>query len=173
MPISRQKKEEIIKEVADIVRGSQSVVFVNFHGLSVANVNEIRRELRKNGVGYVVAKKTLVKRVLEGAGIQGLAPALPGELAVVYGNDLILPAKGIAQFQKKFKENLKSVGGIMEMKYLSAEEVKSLAAIPGREVLYGQFVTVIHAPIQQTVSVLNTIVSSFVVALGEIAKKNV
>ena len=170
MAISRQKKEEIIKNVSDIVKKSKSVVFVNFHGLSVANVNEIRKELRKQGVGYVVARKRLIKRVLDEAKIEGTMPTLNGELAIIYGDDILLPAKGVIGFQKKFKGSLVSLGGVLEMRYIGNDEVKNLAAIPGREVLYGQFVTVIYAPVQQTVRVLNTIVSSLVIALNQIAQ---
>ena len=171
MAITRQKKEEITKELTDVLKKAKSVVFVSFHGLSVSEVNQVRKKLRSMGVGYLVAKKRLVKRVLSGMSLEGTLPELPGELAVAYGEDVIAPAKGIAEFKKKFKESLSSVGGIMEMRYLGAEEVRALASIPGREVLYGQFVTVIHAPVQQTVSVLNNIVSSFVVALDQIAQK--
>ena len=171
MAITRQKKEEITKELTDVLKKAKSVVFVSFHGLSVSEVNQVRKKLRSMGVGYLVAKKRLVKRVLSGMSLEGTLPELPGELAVAYGEDVIAPAKGVAEFKKKFKDALSSVGGIMEMRYLGAEEVRALASIPGREVLYGQFVTVIHAPVQQTVSVLNNIVSSFVVALDQIAQK--
>lgn len=170
MPISRQKKEEIIQKVADIVKNSQSVVFVNFHGLSVVDANEMRQELRNQGVSYVVVKKTLVRRVLEGSKIEGDTPALEGELALAYGDDMIAPAKGIVWFQKKLKNVISPIGGIMEGRYLSVGEIKSLAAIPEREVLYGQFVTVINTPIQQTAGVLNEVLRSFVGVLNQVVE---
>lgn len=170
MAITRTKKEEVIKRVSDIVKNAKSLVFVNFHGLSVGDISKIRRELKKHGVSYLVAKKTLVKRVLDGAKIGGVPPNLTGELAMAYGDDVVLPSKGIFEFKKKFKENLIPLGGIMEMKYLTSDEVKTLAAVPGREVLYGQFVTVIYSPVQGVVSVLNNIMSSFVVTLDQIVQ---
>lgn len=171
MAISKQKKKEVIERVANIVKNSQSVVFINFHGFSVENANMVRRELRKKGIGYAVAKKRLVKRVLDESKIQGIMPQLSGELALAYANDPILPAREIITFQKKLKDAIVSLGGIMEMRYITSEEVKVLAAIPGREVLYGQFVTVVRSPIQGTVSALGNIIRSFVVSLDQIAQK--
>src|SRR3989338_10242971 len=83
MAITRQKKEEITKELTDVLKKSQSVVFVSFHGLSVSDVNQVRKKLRSMGVGYMVAKKRLIKRVLSGMPLEGTLPELPGELAVV------------------------------------------------------------------------------------------
>ena len=113
MAITRQKKEKIIKELTDVLKNSKSVVFVSFHGLSVSGVNQVRKKLRSMGVGYMVAKKRLIKRVLSGMSLEGTLPELPGELAVAYGEDVIAPAKSVAEFKKKFKDALSSVGGIM------------------------------------------------------------
>lgn len=171
MAISREKKEAILKKATDIVSGAESVVFVNFHGLSVSDVDAMRAGLREQGVGYSVLKKTLVKRVLEESGIEGQVPSLDGELALAYSDDAIAPAKGIAEFQKQFQDTLVSLGGVFESRYITVEEVKAIASIPPREVLYGQFVGLLNAPIQQTVGVLNNTVGSLVIALDQIAQK--
>ena len=170
MAISREKKEEIIQKVTDIIKSSASIVFVNFHGLSVSDANALRRELRNKDVGYTVAKKTLVKKALDGLNIEGGRPSLDGELALAYGDDLLNPARSIANLERKMKENIAFLGGIVEMRYVGKGEIKALATIPERKVLYGQFVMAINAPIQQTVGVLNNILNSFVSVLNQVAQ---
>ncbi len=182
MAISKQKKQEIVKKVGDIIDTSVFVVFVRFSGLSVSSANEMRRALREQGVGYTVAKKTLVKRALKDRKIKGDLPELEGELALAYlptealageGGDITAPAKGIALFQKKFKDAVMPLGGVFEMSYLEMSQVKTFASIPSQGVLYGQLVTVINAPIQQTVQVLNGIAQSFVSVLHQIKEQKV
>lgn len=170
MAISREKKEEIVQKVTDILKNSESVVFVNFHGVNVSDANALRRELRNKGVGYIVAKKTLVKRALDELKIVGDMPTLAGELALAYGDDMVLPAKSIFELQKKLEDAVTLLGGILEMRYVSKEEIKSIATIPEREVLYGQFVTAIGTPIQHTVGVLNNVLNSFVSVLNQVVQ---
>ena len=117
MALSRSKKEEIIKQTADVVKNANSVVFVNFHGLSVSNANEMRRSLREQGVTYIVVKKTLLRRVLDNAGIEGEIPELEGEIALAYGEDIVSPAKGIAEFQKKFENAVNQTTGIISSNF--------------------------------------------------------
>ena len=140
----------------------------------------MRRNLRDKGVRYLVVKKTLLKRVLDTAGIEGTVPPFDGEVALAYpspeartkgdGSDLIEPAKNIAAFEKKFEHAVSPLGGILESRYLSKEEVAALACVPSRHVLLGQLVMVMHAPIQQTVQALSEITRSFVSVLDQVAK---
>ena len=160
MAITKEKKSEIIAKVKEIAAKGQSIVFVNFHGLTVAGVNELRRNLRAKGVGYYVAKKTLIRRAFDGAPVTGTLPELDGEVAVAYlpaetGSDELLAVKEIYDFHKKNTEVLKIIGGVFEGAFASAEKMLALAKIPSREVLLGQFVNVINSPIQGLVIVLD------------------
>jgi len=162
MALTKQQKIDIIQKIKDIFKKSQSIVFVNFHGLSVVDTSEMRKELRNQNVGYTVVKKTLMKRALSDESFVGEEPALVGELALSYGEDLVAPASAVASFAKKHKDALSIIGGIFEGHYKNKEEMNVIAAIPPLPVLYGQFVNVINSPIQ-----------GLVVALGEISlKKN-
>lgn len=169
MAITKQQKSEIIDKIKDIVTKGKSIIFVNFHGLTVAGVNELRRNLRAKGIGYYVAKKTLIRRAFEGSPITGTLPELDGEVAVAYlptetgvemGGDELSAVKEIYDFHKKNTGVIKIIGGVFEGAYSSAEQMLALAKIPGREVLLGQFVNVINSPIQ-----------GLVIALDAIAKK--
>lgn len=160
MAINKAKKVAILDKLKDIVEKGKSVVFVNFHGLTVAGVNELRKNLRSKNVGYYVAKKTLIKKAFAGSKFEGEMPELPGEIAVAYGEDLLLPVKEVYEFQKKNAEVMKIAGGVFEGKFVDAGYMVQIAKIPGRETLYGQFVNVINSPIQ-----------GLVMALSEIAKQ--
>ncbi|HZS43130.1 MAG TPA: 50S ribosomal protein L10 [Candidatus Paceibacterota bacterium] len=157
MPISKNKKQEILKKVTDAVKTAKSVVFVNFHGLGVADSTAVRRELRSKGVNYMVAKKTLTKKALEGEKFEGEMPLLEGELGLAFGDDLLSPAREIYEFQKKFDQKLSILGGIFEGKYKGKEEMLSIASIPPLQTLYAQFVNIINSPIAGLVVSLNAI----------------
>jgi len=158
--ITKAKKKELVEKISEALKKSKSVVFANFHQLNVADDMAMRRALRKEGVGYMVVRKTLAKIALNEAGIEGTMPEFVGELAIVYGDDLTTPAREFYSFQQKYKDNVKIVGGIFEGKYMTLEEMTAIAAIPSQKTLYAQFVNIINSPIQQ-----------FVVALDQIASK--
>ncbi len=160
MAILKEKKKEILKKVKDAVDTSDSVVFVNFHGLGVSDTTELRKELRNKGIGYTVAKKTLVRRALDDAKVEGEMPSIDGELAIAYAKDLIAPAREVYTFQKQHKENLSILGGVFEGKYMNKEEMMEIASIPETPVLYGQFVNLINSPIQRFAVVLDQIAQS-------------
>ena len=155
--ITKVQKKELIDKAAKALKGSKSVVFANFRHLIVADDMAMRRALRKEGVGYLVVRKTLAKIALKEAGIGGTMPEFIGELAMVYGDDLTAPAREFFTFQKKYKDNVKIVGGIFEGKYMSAEEMTAIAMIPSQKTLYSQFVNLINSPIQRFAVVLDAI----------------
>ena len=130
MAITRQKKEEILKKTTDIVTNSESVVFVNFHGLTVGETEELRGKLREEGVSYSVLKKTLVKLALGGLSIKGKIPSLDGELALASAGDSFAPARGIYEFAKGHKETISILGGIFEGHYMNKVEMTEIASIP-------------------------------------------
>ena len=156
MAITKEKKVEIVKKLAEIVK-SPALVFVNFHGLTVAMVTELRRVLGTKEVGYLVAKKTLLSRVLVDTKIAGPVPELAGEVAVIYGVDPLAGAKSVYEFEKKTGGQVKIVGGVYDGSYVDAGLMISLAQIPAREVLYAQFVNLINSPIQGLVAALSEI----------------
>ena len=158
MAINKQKKSEVIDKLSKAVSGAVSLVFVNFHGLNVADTTKLRKTLTTKKVGYVVAKKTLLKRALGTTKIEGDIPALDGEVALVYGNDPIEPAREINVFQKDHKGEIKIIGGVFEGKYMDAVSMMEIATIPPREVLLAQFVNLINSPIQRFAVVLSQIV---------------
>ncbi len=161
MAITKAKKLDVVKSLADSLADAVSVVFVHFKGLSVADTSAMRRALKKEGVGYYVAKKTLIKRALEEKGYTGTLPEMAGEIALAWSaTDATAAARGVFEAGKKHKEALAIVGGVFENTYLDAKQMVAIATIPPVPVLRGMFVNVINSPIQ-----------GFVIALNQIAEK--
>lgn len=154
--LQKSRKEEMIKDLEGAVKGSESLVFVNFHGLKVSDETKLRRSLRDQGVNYKVSRKTLLKRALKGKAV-GEIPELDGEVAIAYSKDQTASAREIYNFQKTHKGILNILGGIFEGKFLGKEKMMEIAMIPSREVLYAQFVNLINSPIQRFAMVINEI----------------
>ncbi len=157
MPISRNKKTEIFDKIKDASKEAKSIVFVNFKGLPVADTTAMRKELREKDVTYYVAKKTVTKKALDEGKFEGNIPELPGEIALVWGDDLIAPAREVYSFAKKYPEKVTIVGGVFDGKYMEKAQMMEIATIPGLQTLYAQFVNVINSPIQKLVVALNAI----------------
>ena len=149
----------MIKDLEKAIKDSESLVFVNFHGLKVSDETKLRSSLREQGVNYKVSRKTLLKRALEGKA-QGEIPELVGEVAIAYSKDTISSPREIYNFQKTHKGLLNIIGGIFEGKFIGADKMMELAMIPSREVLYAQFVNLINSPIQRFAVVLDQIAKS-------------
>ena len=155
MAITKQKKEEILSKVRSIVAGAKTIVFVNFHLLTVAEERDVRAALRAENVGYTVAKKTLIRKALDEKGFTGEMPSLDGEVALAYASDEIAPARAIAAFVKKYPEHIGMLGGIFAGAYVDKAGITSIAAIPGMDALRAQFVQLINSPRQRFAVVLN------------------
>lgn len=158
MAITKAKKQDIVAKVADALSGAASVVFVHFKGLSVADTSAMRKSLRESGVGYYVAKKTLLKRALADKGYAGTLPELPGEIAIAWSaEDATAAAREVYEAGKKHKESISIMGGVFEDKFLDAAGMVAIATIPPVPVLRGMFVNVINSPIQGLVIALDQI----------------
>ena len=95
MPINKEKKKEIVSDLKKAMGDAKSMVFVNFHGLSVADSSVMRKALRKEDVNFSVAKKTLIKIALDEVAPEGERPEFKGELALAWSDDLLAPARGV------------------------------------------------------------------------------
>lgn len=157
MAISKAKKVEVVEKLKKAFKDAKTLVFVNFRGLKVGDATSMRRNLKEKGISYTVAKKSLTDRALSGEKFLGEKPALEGELALAWGDDLVAPAREIYAFQKKFPENLKIMGGVFESRFMTTLEMEEIAKIPTLEVLRGMFVNIINSPIQRLAIALNEI----------------
>jgi large subunit ribosomal protein L10 len=154
--ITKAKKQDIIAKLEGIKKDSDSLVFVNFKGVSVADTSVMRRKLREEGVGYFVAKKTLMKRVF-GDAYEGEMPELDGEIAVAYSADAIKPAQQIKDFAKKYKDAVAIAGGVFQGVFKTKEEMTIIASIPPLDTLRGMFAQLVNSPRQRFAVVLSKV----------------
>lgn len=158
MAITKAKKQDILAKLETVRDKSDSIVFVHYKGLTVGNTTTMRKELREKGVGYFVAKKTLMERAF-GTTFTGTMPQLDGEIAIAYSEDAIAPAQNIKEFSTKFKDNISIVGGVFQGVFKTKEEMIAIASIPPLQTLRGMFAQLLNSPRQR-----------FAVGLSEVAK---
>lgn len=160
MALTKEQKQGVSAKIAAALEEAGSVVFVRTKGLNMSDTQIMRGTLREEHVSYYVAKKTLIKRALAEKTYAGEQPSFEGELALVWGDDPIAPAREVQAFVKSTKEKVAIMGGIFEGRYMNAAEMTEVASIPSQQTLYAQFVMLINSPIQQ-----------FVMALDQVAQK--
>lgn len=152
----KSKKEEMIKDLEGVVKNSESLVFVNFHGLKVSDEMKLRRDLRNQGVEYKVSRKTLLARALKGKA-EGEIPELAGEVAIAYSKDATASPREIYNFQKIHKGLLNIIGGIFEGKFIGQEKMMEIATIPSREVLLSKIAFLLKSPMQRLAIAVNEV----------------
>lgn len=158
MAISRTKKTEIVAEVSDLLNQSKMTVLTRFAGLSVPEMQELRRNARQQDVAITVAKNRLVKIAVDQTeALKGVDTSLlEGQLGLVFGlEDEVAPAQVLADFAKSHPQ-IEFVGAYTaEGETLSADQVRELAKLPSKDVLRGQLVGTIAAPLSGFVNVLS------------------
>ncbi|MEA3319831.1 MULTISPECIES: 50S ribosomal protein L10 [Bacillaceae] len=141
-------KKQAVGEIADKFKGSVSTIVVDYRGLNVSEVTELRKQLREAGVEFKVYKNSLTRRAAEAADINGLNDALTGPNAIAFSTeDVVAPAKILNDFAKKH-EALEIKAGVIEGNVATVEEVKALAELPSREGLLSMLLSVLQAPIR-------------------------
>ena len=157
MAISRTKKEAVVEKLRSIFADAQTIVFVQFDKVTAKEANDLRGACADEEVGYIVAKKTLIRKAFKDSTLEGELPVMEGEIALAYGTDILSPARIIGEWGKKMEDRLQIVGGIFERSLVPQEQMQAIADIPPVETLYAQFLTVIRGPVQGFASVLSQI----------------
>ena len=130
-----EMKKTVVAGIKEKFEKAQTVVLVDYRGLTVAEDTELRNQLRKAGVEYAVLKNTMISRAIEGMNVDEMHASLEGPTAVAFGyEDMIAPAKILSEFAKKSKK-LTIKCGVCDGAYLNAEGVEALASLPSKEVL--------------------------------------
>lgn len=172
MPLTKPQKEKILKALVEEMKSAKSIVFADFQGLTMKDLDNLRKQMGSVGVKYQVAKKTLISKAAKELGYGDLPKeVIQGPVGVVMSmKDEIIGAKLIHQFAKK-NDKLKLRGGLMEGKILSIADAKMLATMPSKEELLGKFVYLVRYPVQGFHGVLYQTMAGFVRALDAVAKK--
>jgi large subunit ribosomal protein L10 len=170
MAKSKVQKQEILRTLEEKISRSKSIVFTSFNALGVQDNQELRAKLREEGGEYYVAKKTLLDLALKGQNIKDLdVKSFEGKLATIFSyNDEVSAVKTLDAFRKDNEEKLVFMGGVLENKFLNAQQVANLAKIPGREELYAKMVGSLNAPVSGFANVLAGNLRKLVYALNAI-----
>src|SRR5690625_3769516 len=143
-----EKKKGVVQEITDRFRDSQTTVIVNYRGLDVAEVTELRKQLREAGVDYKVYKNSMSRRAAAEVELSELDDILVGPTAIAFSeDDVVAPARILNDFAKDH-DALEIKGGIIEGNIASLEQIKELAGLPSYEGLVSMFLSVIQAPVR-------------------------
>ena len=154
---AQQQKRETVEQIKEQIQNSQSLVIIDYKGLTVAQDTEFRSEFRKNGVEYKVLKNTLVRKALNELGYTEFDEALNGPSAFAFGmTDSIAPAKVAAEGIKKYKA-MQIKCGLFDKKFADANVVDAMSKVPNRETLLAMLVSVLSAPVRGLAVALNAV----------------
>ena len=142
------------EQIRKIFDNADVVLLTDFQGLTVAEINELRQQLRAADVRYKVCKNTLINVVAQERGIDGLAPYLKGNTALATGTDPAASSKILVEFGKEH-ERFKIKGGILGTQVIDAAGVEALQDMPSRDVMLARTVGIISAPLTGLVNTLN------------------
>jgi len=168
MAKTREQKAEQLKQVKDSLTDSKGVVLADYTGLKVMDTEELRNKLKEENVEMIAIKKTLLKKVLEEVGYEGVDSLdFSGSIAIAVGDDEVAPARIISEFAKDHPE-IQFRGGILEGKAIDQSGVTALAALPSKQELLAKLVGSIKAPVTGFVNVLSGNLRGLVTVLDAI-----
>lgn len=172
--MNREQKTAAVAEIVENIQSSDAVLAVDYRGLTVTQAAELRSALRDNNATLAVAKNTLTGRAITevGESAEGLRGFLAGPTALTYvKGDVAATAKAITTFAKANGDMPAFKGGILEGQALSVDEIVAISKLPSRDVLYGQLVGVVAAPLTGLARGLNALIGGLAIALAGVQEK--
>jgi large subunit ribosomal protein L10 len=169
--VNRDQKAAVVDRIAGQLESAEAIFAIDYRGLSVKQAVALRSSLTEAGATFQVAKNTLTERAADKAGADSIKSLLEGPTALTFVNgDVAVAAKALATFRRQ-NGVLEFKGGTLGTEALSIDQIESIARLPARDVLQGQFVGVLASPITGLVRGLGALVGGLALQLGQIAEK--
>ena len=140
-------KKAVVVEIADKMKAAQSTVVVEYRGLTVAEMTQLRRALREENIEFKIYKNSLTQRAAVEAGFDGLTESLTGPNAVAFGDDAVAPSRILAKFAKTH-EHLVIKGGAVEGKVVGVDTINELSSLPNREGMLAMLLGCLQSPVR-------------------------
>jgi len=170
--VNRDEKAAAVAEIAAQIQESEAVYAVDYRGITVTQAAELRTRLRDADATFRVVKNTLTERAADEVGSDGLKPLLAGPTALTFvRGDAAVAAKALRDYARTTNDLLAFKGGLLGSESVDADQIRSIAALPSRDVLYGQLVGVVASPITGLARSLGALVGGLAVALGGVLEK--
>ncbi|MDW5596567.1 50S ribosomal protein L10 [Conexibacter stalactiti] len=167
--MNRNEKAAVIDRIAGELEASSAVFAVDYRGITVAQVAALRTKLRDTDTTLAVVKNSLTERAADKAGVEALKEILSGPTALAFvRGDAAAAAKALSDAQRE-TQVLEFKGGLMDGKPVSPDEIRAISRLPSREVLYGQLVGVVAAPLNGLARGLNALIAGVAIQLQAIA----
>lgn len=144
-----EAKQLVVNEIVDKAKAAQSVTIAEYRGLTVAQLQTLRRALREEGAELCVYKNSMTERAVKELGYEGLDEFLSGPNAIIFSTEISNGPKVLAKYAKRFGEKLSIKGGVVEGKAYDKKGMLEIAKMPGREGLISMFLSCLQAPIRQ------------------------
>ncbi len=154
-----ENKKAVVSEIQGKISAASSAVVVEYRGLSVSEITDLRRQLRAEGIDFKVYKNTMLRRAVEAEGHNDLLEALVGPNAIAFSDDAVAPSRVLAGFAKKHKKLILKAG-LVDGKVVDADELKELSSLPNHDGMISMLLGMFQSPIR-----------SFAYAVDQVAQK--
>jgi large subunit ribosomal protein L10 len=168
--MNRDQKAAVVDEIAGQIEAAQAIFAVDYRGISVSQIAELRAKLAESDTRFRIVKNSLSERAADKAGAEALRPLLEGPTALaLVGGDAAMAAKALNDTARALNNLIEFKGGLMDGNALSADDVRAIARLPTRDVLNAQLVGTIAAPLSGLVRTLNALIAGVAIQLQAIA----